>query len=630
MSERTLLASVVLFRELYDSDKDVYDVIAEFVKASLLFSQRWSVNTTEATQLLNSEFDLSLPEAVVGTTLHKRLHKRDRVLSFGNGCYSTSKEQLSGSEPLIRELQELRKNQEAVLERLTEYVESTSGALNDDQRELLATCFCDYLFDKGTSSRFSEKISAFIIRSQKDSDLTEQLNAVREGFVLYDGVRHSPDLSSIAQWRSQLLVFLDTEHLFNVVGLNGALHKQLVDDFLGLANDVRSKDGRMIKLRYLSECTDEVERFFRVAEHIVDGKATLDPSKPAMGSILSGCSSKSGVLTKKARFYSELKSRGIHPAEPKLEAAQSEFNVESSELLEEVRRDVEVRGREFHKEKCLNTLRMFSKINTIRKGNSARPLEEVGAILVSGSNIANFLAFHPSVRGEAGGAPYSSDLEFITNRLWFKLHKSLAKGIAHPQSLNVLAKAQVVLSSQLKNSVSDKFDRITRDFETGELSEEQTKLLFNDLRSHATSPEALDASNVASALTFLDHQDYEHHLRERSALESEAEAGRAAVEQLNAIRMAQEARRKKGARIISGAFHLALGAVLAGCVLAAFRGAYGLLAAMGSGGDDRLSILGILATLAVGLAPLIAYRRIWGLMLRSHKALENRIFESRT
>lgn len=629
MSERTLLASVVLFRELYDSDKDIYDVIAEFVKASLLFAQRWSVNTTEATQLLNSEFDLSLPEAVVGTTLHKRLHKRDGVLLFGNGCYSTSKDQLSGSEPLIRELQELRRRQEAVLDRLTAYVESTTGPLNADQRELLETCFCDYLFDKGTTSRFSERISAFIIQSQKESDLTEQLNAVREGFVLYDGVRHSPDLSSIAQWRSQLVVFLDTEHLFNVVGLNGSLYKQLVDDFLNLANDVRSKDGRMIKLRYFSECTDEVERFFRVAEHIVDGKATLDPAKPAMVSILNGCTSKSDVLTKKARFFSDLKSRGIHPAEPKLEATQSEYNVESSELLDEVRKDVESRGREFHEEKCLNTLRMFTKINTIRKGNSARPLEEVGAILISGSNIANFLAFHPSVRGESGGAPYSSDLEFITNRLWFKLHKSLAKGIAHPQSLNVLAKAQVVLSSQLKNSVSDKFDQVTRDLESGELSEEQTILLFNDLRSHATSPEALDASNVESALTFLDHKDYEHHLRERSALESEAEAGRAAIQQLDAIRTSQEIRRRKFARIISGASHAAIGGVLIVCILAAFRVAYSLLEALGSGGDDRLTIVGILATLAAGIAPLIAYRRIWSWMLQSHKALENRICGTR-
>ena len=61
MTQRTLLASVVLFRELYESDKDVYDVIAEFIKAALLFSQRWSFNTTEAAEMLRSEFEFDNP-----------------------------------------------------------------------------------------------------------------------------------------------------------------------------------------------------------------------------------------------------------------------------------------------------------------------------------------------------------------------------------------------------------------------------------------------------------------------------------------------------------------------------------------------------------------------------------------
>ena len=76
MSEKTLLASVVLFRELYDNKKDVYDVIAEFIKAALLFRQKWTINATEAAALLSEEFELTIPEAVVNTTLHKRLHKR--------------------------------------------------------------------------------------------------------------------------------------------------------------------------------------------------------------------------------------------------------------------------------------------------------------------------------------------------------------------------------------------------------------------------------------------------------------------------------------------------------------------------------------------------------------------------
>lgn len=625
MSDRTLLASVVLFRELYDSDKDVYDVIAEFIKASLLFSQRWIVNTTEVAHLLESEFELTLPEAVVGTALHKRLYKRDNLLSFDKGSYSTSQEQLSASRSLVDELSKLRQTQDAVLARLTRYVERTGGPLNEERRELLANCFCDYLFDHDRNTRFSENISAFIIASRKDAELTEQLNAVREGFVLYDGVRHSPDISSISHWKSKLSVFLDTEHLFNAVGMNGSLHEQLFRDFLNLVNEVRGKDGRMISLRYFSECADEVERFFRVAEHIIEGKATLDPSKPAMAAILQGCSTKADVVTKKARFFTELKSKGIYPADSEQETAAPQFNVESTSILDEIRGEIENKGRDFHEDKCLNTLRMFTKINTIRRGDNQRSFEEAGAILVSGSHIANFVAFHESVRSGDAGAPYSTDLEFVTNRLWFKLHKNLAKGVSHPQSLSVLAKAQVVLSSQLQNSVSDKFDKIKKDYESGVITEDQTKFLFNDLRSHASLPEALNETNIESVLTFLDHKDYEHHLRERSALEKQAEDGRAAVRELHAIQRDREALKIKLTSYVSGLLHFVAILAVIGCIVGAFYCTYLLLDQVGTGENESLTILGIIATLVVGLLPLIGWRRITKWLSRSHSAFINRI-----
>lgn len=629
MSERTLLASVVLFRELYDSNKDVYDVIGEFVKAAFLFTQKWSANATEVTHLLSKEFELDIPEAVVATTLHKRLHRRDGILSFDRGLYSTSQAQLVHSQKLVDELRKLQQHQADVLARLTGYVETTLGALNSEQRELLAKCFCDYLFDNDLNNRFSENISAFIIKNQADSDITDQLNAVREGFVLYDGVRHTPDLSSIGAWKSKLVVFLDTEHLFNAVGLNGELHKQLFSDFSRLASDVREKGARMISLCYFSECADEVERFFRVAEHIIEGIATLDPSKPAMVAILEGCSTKSDVLAKKARFFSDLKSRGVHLADTNTEAAEESFNVESAKMLGEVRKELEAKGREFQEEKCLSTLRMFTKINTLRNGNSSRAFEDIGSILVSGSYIAKFLAFHTTIRHDGGGIPHATDLEFITNRLWFKLHKNLAKGVDHPHSLSVLAKAQVVLASQLNNSVSGKFAKIKIDFDTGVITEEQTKFLFNELRSHSAFPETLNATNVESALTFLDHKDYEHHLREKSLLEQEAEKGRSAVAELATIREVKEARRRKVASRLSAAMLAAVLIVGVYGVIYCFQLAYHLLTNLGSGGDDRLAILGVLVTFVVGLAPLVGYRAIWALIKKSHTCIVERICAAR-
>jgi hypothetical protein len=629
MSQRTLLASVVLFRELYSGDKDVYDVIAEFVKGALQFAQKWSVNTTEATELLSKEFELSLPEAVVGTTLHKRLFKRDEFFSYENGIYTTSKAKLANSQPLVDELRRLQSLQQAVLTRLVTFIESTAGELGAEQKEVLSKCFCDYMFDSDLSTRFSDDISAFVLKSQNDPDLIGQLNAIREGFVLYDGVRHTQDLSQLGSWKTKLVVFLDTEHLFNAVGMNGSLHKQLCKDFISLASDARAKGNRLISLRYFSECADEVDRFFRVAEHIVEGRTPLDPSKPAMATIVEGCATKGDVITKKAKFIADLALLGIRQVDANDELALEKFNVESLGLLEKVRTDIQGKGRDFNEEKCVGTLRMFTKVNSLRGGESQKPFEDIGAILVSGSYIANYLAFHPDIRGANGSIPYATDLEFITNRLWFKLQKNLAKGMSHPQSLSVLAKAQVVLASQVKNSVSEKFDEIRKDFSRGRISEEQTKYLFNELRAYVTSPEALTETEVDSVLAFLDHKDYEHHLRERSHLQKRVEAGNEAISKLDAIHSAQIARRTKFSTIASFVVHgfgtlCVLALAVASCIIA-----YKLLAKLGSGEGDFLSVLGIIITVVIGVLPVIGWRKLLEWAKGSHSRLVKRLVEPR-
>lgn len=302
MHEKTLLASVVLFKELYDSDKDIYDVIAEFVKSAMIFENKWAFNTTEATQLLSSCFGLTIPEAVIATTLRNRLLKRDQILLHKNGVYSLADEQLKNSQSILQEFEMLKQTQSSILDDLFVYVEDREGLLSEENKTDLSKCFCDYLFDNASQAKYANHVSSFIIENQHKRDFTESLNAVREGSVLYNGVRYTPDLNNLNSWRSPLVLFLDTEHLFNAVGFNGTLYGQLFKDLYDLTNEVRLKGKRLITLRYFGDCEAEIDSFFYVAELIIEGKASLDPSKTAMISILDGCESKSDVIAKKAFF----------------------------------------------------------------------------------------------------------------------------------------------------------------------------------------------------------------------------------------------------------------------------------------------------------------------------------------
>jgi hypothetical protein len=146
------------------------------------------------------------------------------VLFFEKGQYSVVPDKLDGAQALVAELAALRKKQDALLAKLISYVEAERGPLIDARRALLTKCFCEYIFDSEKSNQFSADISSFIVRNQNELDLTEHLNAVREGFVLYDGVRHTADLNKIGMWQDGLVVYLDTEHLFNAVGAYSTLN----------------------------------------------------------------------------------------------------------------------------------------------------------------------------------------------------------------------------------------------------------------------------------------------------------------------------------------------------------------------------------------------------------------------
>ncbi len=619
MHERTLLASVVLFKELYDSDKDIYDVIAEFIKAAMIFENRWAFNTTEATQLLSSGFGLSIPEAVIATTLRNRLLKRDQILSHENGVYSLVDEQLKNSQSIIQEFDVLKQTQSSILDDLFVYVAKREGLLSEENKNDLSKCFCDYLFGNGSQAKYANHVSSFIIKNQHKRDFTKNLNAVREGSVLYNGVRYTPDLNNLNSWRTQLIVFLDTEHLFNAVGFNGTLYGQLFKDLYDLANEVRLKGNRLITLRYFSECEKEIDNFFYVAELIIEGKASLDPSKTAMLSIVNGCKSKSDVLAKKALFYSRLQEMRITNGDSLLKGIDYQFNIESASLLAEIEKETKEKGWKFNEDKCINALRMFTKINALRKGNSAKIFEDIGYILVSGSSLTGFLAFHSSVKGVSHEIPFATDLDFITNRLWFRLKKGLAKQLSTPQSLNVLVKAQVVLSSQINSSIATKFDKIQADYTNGKISKSEAEYLSNELRTKTSVPEQLTPEEISPAMNFLSQEGYEHHLREKSALLKKAQDGENVKAELEAIKSTERTNKKRRVRYKSLIRVSAMGVALITIVFAAYYIVYLLILSYAAGQDSPLTIFGITMSFVLGSIPLIKIKHCFSWLKTQHE-----------
>ena len=81
--------------------------------------------------------------------------------------------------------------------------------------------------------------------------------------------------------------------MFNSLGYNGLLFKQIFDDFYNLVREIntsgKTKSGdKLVNLYYLEETRDEVNYFFQTAENILKGTTHLDTSKTAMKTIVEG------------------------------------------------------------------------------------------------------------------------------------------------------------------------------------------------------------------------------------------------------------------------------------------------------------------------------------------------------
>ncbi len=213
MEDRRLLASAALFRQLHENKKDVYDVLAQFIRSSISWSSSWSFNVTECSDILERYFGFKIPDAVIRTCLKKRL-KRAGELSLSQGVYVTTATFVR-ADSLKEDYTNIQSEQRYIIDTLTEYVEKvTTGGLNESERHQLSADFHSYFLGGLKPCANSLLISEFIVKYSSSAEFTEKLNRVEEGLILYGGICHSSSLANHEPWRNNFTIYLDTEVLF--------------------------------------------------------------------------------------------------------------------------------------------------------------------------------------------------------------------------------------------------------------------------------------------------------------------------------------------------------------------------------------------------------------------------------
>lgn len=532
MTNPSLLASAALFRSLYDNKKDIYDVISEFIRAYIILNSKWAFNATDCTNGVNETFGFDIPEAVIKTCLRNRL-KKSGELSLKDGVFSVTSD-FDKNNNIQSELNSSQGEYEEVTQKLIEHAQRYT--VDNIDTEKLLNCLSSYLLNKNIPEDYLGYIAHFILKNENNPLFKEKLNRIEEGIILYTGIQYSPDLSYLGNWRGDLSIYLDTEHLFSATGLNGILYKQVFDDFYELIQEInfKKRKGGKISLRYFQETKNEVDSFFYAAEKIFETGSSIDPSKTAMINIINGCVSSSDILEKKTKFESGLLRLKIQIEEFDNYYEYPEYNVEGSNIIE----NLKDRYNNVYDENVFsNILKIFTKINNLRKGVNKVAIDRISAIFLTENGLTKSVAFAEEVFDGKGCIPYATNIEFLTERMWFKLNKGFGKGKSIPRSFDVITKAKLVLSSQVNNAVSEEYRKLNKKYKNGEIDDKSTALLISELRLKQLDPEVMQFDKLDESLEFMSNKFIENSLREKSALEKRAKEGDSAKAELKELKL---------------------------------------------------------------------------------------------
>lgn len=512
---KSIMASYATFKELYNSKKysSPYQILAEFIKYIIVSKTLYTFTSTEIQGFLIDEFGFNLPLAVVRTAI-----KNISEVSLNNRVYNVSSQSIQSNKDFCNYKQKSEDQSKIITDALIEYAEEKNVILDKARfvEELIA-----YMLDEEGDSQYQQIISEFILSNNNNELFTDSFSAIRDGSILYSGLAFN--ITEFGSLNQKLTLFLDTEILFDIAGLNGEFYKALAIDFFRLV-EIANKNSKTITLKYFKVVADEIDQFYGQAERIVSGQGEIFFSQ-AMTNIISGCKDISDISDKKVEFYDLLHSKySILQDDKKNYYTDSdyEYNLEGMSCLEFPNTE------EANREGYL----FCSHINKLRKGNISSDYLSSNVLFIT--DTRRVLEISRSITEQMNSqdpetqiCDYAVSLSKITNLLWYKLNRGFGS-TQFPENLDVIIKARVILSSYINQNISNTYKNIKEKVKSGELSQEQAAARIVALKEKSIPPENITQENIDDVLNFT-----EEHLCQFE--ESQAQNRRLLIEQNKTI-----------------------------------------------------------------------------------------------
>lgn len=513
-------ASLALFKVLYNSGRcnNLLDIVSEFVRNAIVLRPKEQYTTNDLKTIFREQYGFDLPESVIKSAVRK-LTKSGEFLKT-NGVYTPNQDfsirHKKSQSYLSDEIRSITEKQSYLFTQLYTFIETrTKCSLGSNDKQLIDQSFINFLMGNSSNEdQFTPAISSFIVERGATLSDKDILNEIREGIILYQGITYSESMNEAEHWNN-LTIFLATEHLFNAVGYNNRLYKDIFEDFISLVNQInsrnRGKGDTHIKLRYLEETKEEVESFFRAAESILRRQTPYIRMTGAMEAILDGCQTPADVQQKKCRFELSLRELGIEYFDFSHFQLQKEYNISGLSILEQLEKQYKENDRVYDEDETLKALELFTKINTLRRGNSPHPIQSVRYIYMTANSNILYLSNKEIVKKKKSDTPFAIDIDLLTTLFWFSssniFHLIKNRDGHIPTSLDAITKAKRVLSSLLNETVENTYEKCLRDIKEGKITKEEATKLLANLKLFKSRNTEITEENVSLILDVIQDSD---------------------------------------------------------------------------------------------------------------------------
>lgn len=109
----------------------------------------------------------------------------------------------------------------------------------------------------------------------------------------------------------------------------------------------------------------------------------------------------------------------------------------------------------------------------LRRGINNQGFDRCKYIILTGNKFVHYLAHSKHVKVIEKEIPFATDIDYITDKFWFKLKKGFGDNDDKPKSFDIITKAQIILSSQISYTVQEKYVALNEKYQKGEITKER-------------------------------------------------------------------------------------------------------------------------------------------------------------